>query len=168
LDDPTWAPLIELNASYTYDPTYAQVLTDYNRPAAMPTFLVEANYELEHNAADEGTPQILRRQAYWALLSGACGQLYGNRYTWPFISDWQNNLDTPGSLQMAYVKLLFESRQWYNLIPDQSHTVVSAGYGTFADTGALGDSDYLTAARTPDGALVLAYMPTIRTITVDM
>jgi hypothetical protein len=147
LDDPTWAALIELNASYTYYPTYAQVLTDYNRPAAMPTFLVEANYEFEHNAADEGKPQILRGQAYWALLSGACGQLYGNRYTWPFISDWQNNLDTPGSLQMAYVKLLFESRPWYNLIPDQSHTVVTAGYGTFADIGALGDSDYLTAAR---------------------
>src|SRR5262249_37669370 len=29
-------------------------------------------------------------------------------------------------------------------------------------------NDYLTAARTPDGAIVLAYMPTIRTATVDM
>src|SRR6185369_11026826 len=28
--------------------------------------------------------------------------------------------------------------------------------------------DYLTAARTPDGALVMAYMPTRRTITVAM
>jgi Protein of unknown function (DUF4038) len=25
-----WAPLIELNAAYTYFPTYAQVLTEYN------------------------------------------------------------------------------------------------------------------------------------------
>ena len=38
--------------------------------------------------------------------------------------------------------------------------MVTAGYGTFADGGALGDNDYLTAARTPDGALVMAYMPT--------
>ncbi len=67
-----------------------------------------------------------------------------------------------------YVKFLFEPRPWYNLIPDQTHTVVTAGYGTFADSGALGDNDYLTAARTPDGALVMAYMPTVRTITVDM
>jgi len=168
LDDPTWAPLIELNASYTYFPTYAQVLTDYDRPNAIPTFLVEANYEFEHNAADQGTPAILRRQAYWALLSGAAGQMYGNHYTWPFSSGWQSNLDTPGSQQMGYVKFLFTSRQWYNLIPDQSHTVVTAGYGTYADSGALGDNDYLTAARTPDGALVLAYMPTGRTITVDL
>src|SRR5262245_7930316 len=168
LDDPSWASIIQLNASYTYYPTYAQVLLDYNRPNAIPTFLVEANYEFEHNAADEGTPAILRRQAYWSLLSGAAGQLYGNRYTWPFASGWQDNLDTPGSQQVGYVKFLFAPRPWYNLIPDQSHTVVTAGYGTFADTGALGDSDYLTAARTPDGALVMAYMPTLRTITVDM
>jgi hypothetical protein len=69
---------------------------------------------------------------------------------------------------MGYVKSLFESRPWYNLIPDQNHTVVTAGYGTFSSTGSLGDNDYLTAARSPDGTLVLAYMPTIRTITVDM
>jgi hypothetical protein len=29
-------------------------------------------------------------------------------------------------------------------------------------------SDYVTAARTPDGSLVMAYMPTYRPITVDM
>jgi len=168
LDDPSWAPLIQLNASYTYYPTYAQVLADYDRPNAIPTFLVEANYEFEHNAADLGTPEILRRQAYWSLLSGAAGQLYGNKYTWPFVSGWESNLDTPGSAQMGHVKFLFESRRWYDLIPDQDHTVVTAGNGTFADGGALGDNDYLTAARTADGALAMAYMPTVRTITVDM
>ena len=31
LDSQSWAPLIELNAAYTYFPTYAQVLTEYNR-----------------------------------------------------------------------------------------------------------------------------------------
>ena len=64
LDDPTWAPLIELNASYTYFPTYAQVLTDYNRPNALPTFLVEANYEFEHlcrpwHAAEPAPARVL-------------------------------------------------------------------------------------------------------------
>lgn len=168
LDDPTWGPIIQLNASYTYFPTYAQVLTDYDRPGPVPTFMVEANYEGEHNAADLGTPAILRRQEYWTLLSGATGQLYGNRYTWPFIPDWQSNLDTPGSVQMSYVKFLFQGRRWYDLVPDQAHAVVTAGYGTYVDSGALGDSDYVTAARTGDGALVMAYLPTVRTVTVDM
>src|SRR5262249_51653019 len=47
-------------------------------------------------------------------------------------------------------------------------TVVTAGYGTFASSGHVIDSDYLTAARTPEGGLVLAYAPTPRTFTVDM
>ena len=168
LDDPTWKPLIELNASYTYYPTYAQVLADYGRPDAPPTFMVEANYEFEHNAADQGTPHILRRQEYWTMLSGAAGQLYGNGYTWPFRGGWQGNLDTPGSAQIAHVLALFAPRQWWNLIPDVNHFVVVGGNGTFTDTGSLGASDYVTAARTPDGSLVLAYLPTPRTLTVEM
>src|SRR4029077_17214800 len=79
LDDAAWAPLISLNASYTYYPTYQQVLSDYNRANFLPTFMVEASYEFEHNpGTQEGAPQQLRRQEYWSLLSGATGQLYGN------------------------------------------------------------------------------------------
>jgi hypothetical protein len=32
LDDPTWAPILGLNATYTYYPTYARLRQDYNRP----------------------------------------------------------------------------------------------------------------------------------------
>jgi hypothetical protein len=31
LDDQSWATLIDLDAAYTHFPTYAQVLTEYNR-----------------------------------------------------------------------------------------------------------------------------------------
>src|SRR5262249_32861515 len=31
LDDSSWASLIDLDAAYTYYPTYAQLLTEYNR-----------------------------------------------------------------------------------------------------------------------------------------
>jgi hypothetical protein len=37
-DDPTWAPLVEPNAAYTYFPTCAQVLTEYNRSEFKPIF----------------------------------------------------------------------------------------------------------------------------------
>ena len=83
LDDPSWAPLIDLDAAYTYFPTYAQVLNEYNRADFKPVFMVEANYEFEHFAnTDGGSTQNLRRQEYWTMLSGACGQLYGSAYTW--------------------------------------------------------------------------------------
>ena len=169
LDDPNWAPIVSLNAAYTYYPTYAEVLHAYNQSASVPVFMVEANYEFENNTGmDYGSPATLRRQEYWTMLSGAAGQLYGNHYTWTFLAGWQSYLDTPGVAQLQCMTALFAPRPWYNLVPDQSHTVVTAGYGTFSSTGSLGSNDYLTAARTPDGSLVMAYMPTIRTITVDM
>ena len=116
---------------------------------------------------------MLRRQEYWSILSGATGQLYGNHYTWQFICDerdaegnclggWKDQLDSPGAIQMGYLTALFSPLAWYNLVPDQDHTLVTAGFGTF------GADDYVTAARTPDGTLAMAYMPTASTVTVDM
>ena len=66
------------------------------------------------------------------------------------------------------MKTFFAGYPWHRLIPDQGHRVVTDGYGTFARRGALGSNDYVTTARTPDGALVMAYLPAIRAITVDM
>ena len=86
---------------------------------------------------------------------------------------WKDKLDTPGAVQMAHVQALFVPRPWHELVPDQKHTVVVAGYGTFDATTTQGNaygmtSDYVTAGRTPDGSLVLAYVPSLRTVTVDM
>jgi hypothetical protein len=167
LEDPAWAPIIGLDAAYTYSPTYAEVLQAFDR-GTMPVFLVEANYEGEHNAGDQGSPLILRRQEYWTMLSGATGQIYGNHSIWPFSKGWQSNLNTPAVRQLQYGTALFSSRPWYNLVPDQHHRVITAGYGTFNDGGTLISNDYVTAARTLDGSLVIAYLPTRRTITVDM
>ena len=194
LDDPTWAPLVELNAAYTYFPTYARVLSEYNRPNYKPVFLVEANYEFEHNpCTDGGSPNNLRRQGYWAMLSGATGQIYGSAYTWRLQSGWETKLDSPGAIQLGYFKDLFAPRKWFDLVPDQTHSLVTSGYDSFAGLignladyigkdcsrifaflkkrtgfGSITTNSYLTAARTPDGSLAMAYLPTTRTITVDM
>lgn len=169
LDDPNWAPIVNLCAAYTYYPTYAQVLKDYNRSNFIPVCMIESDYEFEQRSL----PVTLRREEYWANLSGAAGQLYGNAYTWTFKTGWKTNLDTPGAIQMANVKALFEGRAWFDLVPDQAHKVVTAGYGTFDATSSEGSvynmtSDYVTAGRTPDGSLVMAYLPTFRPITVDL
>ena len=63
---------------------------------------------------------------------------------------------------MMYWGRLFRSRAWYDLVPDQNHEVVTGGLGEFRGL------DYLTAGRTTDGSTVIAYMPSRRTITVDM
>ena len=168
LDNTNWNSILGLNATYTYYPTYARLLQDYNRTNFLPTFMVEANYEFESLQGPVTTPPILRKQEYWTMTSGACGQMYGNRYTWPFINGWEDNLDTPGGIQIGYLKAFFEPRAWYNLVPDFNHVVVIAGYGTFSSTGFVASNDYLTAARTTDGSLVVIYTPIIRQFTVDM
>jgi hypothetical protein len=168
-DDPTWSPIIALDSAYTYYPTYAQVLKSYNRAKPLPVFLVEGVYEFESNNQNhEATPATLRRQEYWTNLSGATGQVYGNHYTWTFEPGWKEKLDSPGAVQMAHLRDLFAPRAWYALVPDQTHSVVTAGYGTMLASGNVDDSSYVTAARTPDGALVMAYMPASVTVTVDM
>jgi Protein of unknown function (DUF4038)/Putative collagen-binding domain of a collagenase len=164
-DSRLWTPLIGLDAAYTYYPTYAQVLKEYNRPDHIPVFMVEANYEFEH---DYSGPETLRRQEYWSLLSGASGQLYGNKYTWQFIDGWKDHLDTTGVTELQYITKLVADRPWFKLVPDQRHKLVTAGFGSFSSSGSVNDNDYVTAAKTPDGKLAIAYLPTGHTITVDL
>ena len=164
-DDPRWRSLISLDAAYTYRPTYAQVLDDYLRADHLPVFMVEANYEGEF---DYTGPRTLRRQEYWAMLSGASGQLYGNHHTWQFLKDWKTHLDTIGSRQVTYLTNLFAPRRWFDLVPDTEHRVVVSGNGSYSERGIVGDTDHVAAASTPDGRLLIAYLPGKQTIGVDM
>ncbi len=149
---------LDVNSTYTYAIVHGKLLADYNRTPTMPFFLIETTYEGEHNASEVQ----IRRQAYWALLCGATGQIMGNRPIWLFDPGWQAALDAQGSQDMARLKALFTSRPWYELIPDEKHEVVVDGLGEFRGL------DYLTAARTHDGGTVMAYLPTSRTFTVDL
>jgi hypothetical protein len=161
-DDTRWLPIITLNSAYTYQATYIPTLSGYNYSPPMPVFMIETGYEGEGIAVFGTSPQALRAQEYWVNLSGATGHFYGNRYMWQFLSGWQAQLNSSGATHMLYVKNLFEPRAWYNLVPDQTHAVVTSGYGTF------GAADYVTAARVANGSLVMAYVPSARTVAVDM
>jgi len=169
LDDPSWASLIDINGSYIYGPTYLQMLHSYNQKPTMPTFLMEAHYELENVGNDYGTPSVLRRQEYWTMLTGGTGQFYGNNYTWTFRSGWEGNIDTPGVTQFIIWKNFFASLPWQELIPDQGHSVLTDGLGNFGDLETqVSKSDYATAAKTPDGSTAVVYMPTARAITINL
>ena len=163
-DDPRWIPLIELNSTYTYSPTYIQMLHSYNQKPVAPAYLVEGHYDLENvgEPPDFGTPLVLRKQNYWTMLTGGIGQFYGNKYTWSFADGWKNQIDTPGVEQLGIWKTFFSSLPWQDLVPDQDHSVLTGGYGTYGDVDTrVSESDYSTAARTPDGSLAVVYMPTL-------
>ena len=103
------------------------------------------------------------------MLSGGKGQIYGNAYTWSFMPGWRFNLDTVGVAQLMTWHQFFSSLPWQDLIPDQDHTVVTSGLGSFGNIETrTSQSDFCTASKTPDGDMMIAYMPTVRTITVNM
>ena len=168
LDDTNWNGIFGLNGTYTYFPTYARLWQDFGRTNFLPTFLVEANYEFESLQGPVTTTPILRKQEYWTMASGACGQMYGNGYTWPFKAGWQNNLDTAGAAQVKIMQQFFNARAWFDLVPDTNHTVVVSNYGVYSDSSHVADNDFLTAARTRDGSLVVAYTPVLRQFAVDL
>jgi hypothetical protein len=147
---------VDFNSTYTGPLVYQEVLKDYGRAPVMPTILIESYYEGEHGS----TPQRIRRQAYWALLSGAAGQVMGNRPVWLFDPGWQKELDSEGNQSMVHLRALFESRPWYEMTPDPN--LVSEG------SGELGKDNRIAAALAFDGKSAIIYLPTSRTIIVNL
>jgi hypothetical protein len=170
-DDPAWASIISINGTYTYSPTYFQMWHSYNHSPAMPTFLLEGHYDLMDygHPVDYGTPSVLRRQEYWAMLSGGKGQLYGNGYTVEFLSGWKDYVDTVAVSQLMIWHSFFSSLPWQDLVPDEDHMVVTAGFGDSGDLNSRASQiAFCTTSLTPDGSFVVVYLPTPRDITVNM
>jgi hypothetical protein len=170
--DTSLSPVLTFDAAYTYYETYDEVLQAYNSTPTLPTFLTEANYEYENPSG--GLPSaagvfVLREQEYWTLTSGATGQLYGNHYTWTFTNGWQNFLDSPGTLELPYVTKLFGSIDWWKLVPDQAHEVVTAGFGSYDATNLnVTTANYATTAWIADGSASITYDSAGNALTVNM
>jgi len=162
---------LDVNAAYSYGIVHRKLTVDYNRVPTMPVFLIESSYEGEHNSSQAQ----IRRQAYWSVLCGGFGHVFGNFSIWPFGVEygndaawpkskekWQVEMDKPGSFGMKHFGDFFRSLPWYELVPDQNHIFVTGGLGEFRGL------DYLAAAVTGDNRTLVAYMPTTRTIDVDL
>jgi hypothetical protein len=156
---------LDLNTTYTYEPVYLKSLENSRRPQAKPHFLIESKYERER----ESTPRSLRAQAYYALLTGAVGHIFGNYYIWqfkqpalPIQSSWKTELGSAGTLGITHVRELFESHAFQTLVPDADNEVLVKG------AGERGAPDYAVLARSRDGRLAISYLPKQREVTLDL
>jgi len=172
---------LNLNSTYTYAPdhigtgkrhVYDLSYHAYNRIPVMPFYLSEALYEgpARNNKQDNATPETIRRQAYWSMLGGSAGHIYGALlYNIP--SNWKELMDLPGAFDLAHLYNFFTGFEWSKLVPDINHTFVTTGYGTYDGFTAAGDN-YVTAALSSDKRLGIAYLPSTgtdrRTLTVNM
>jgi len=170
-ENPYWAPRVDWNFVYTYYPTYQAVLEAYAWTPPMPAIMGEGNYEGENNQPDTPgtTDETLRRQVLWALTSGAAGDFAGSD-DWEFNPGWRARLDTASVDQTARIRDLFAGLRWWELVPDVEDELVTGGRGRPVNDNAMDvlDDDYVTAAHTPDGTLAVVYVPTARTIDLDL
>jgi hypothetical protein len=171
-ENPYWAARVGWNFVYTYYPTYRAVLEAYAHRPALPAVMGEANYAGENNQPDtaDTTDETLRRQVLWALTSGAAGE-FGGTADWQFRPGWEQRLASPAAAQTRRLRDVVAALPWWRLVPDVDGTLVTGGRGTPVTTDTPTDvlaSDYATAARTPDGRVALVYVPTARTLTLDL
>jgi len=186
--DPSTFNMCTMNGSYTYMPTYFEDIVAYNNtstgfggvngtnktPTPCPMILLEANYEGENDFPAQGSggmmPINLRRQSYWTGLSGGSGQIFGNRYVWEFFSGWQANLATQGVADLIRWKNFFTSLPWQNLVPDQTHVIGTAGYGTPSSNGVLDTDSYVCVAADTGVYTCVAYFSQgiAQTLTTNM
>jgi hypothetical protein len=142
-------------------------------PSLMPAFLGESNYETANNTGLLSPPSanafITRLEMWWTMTSGGAGHEFGNEHVNHFDSSWMSNLDTTATLQVKHLTTLFNQLQWWNLVPDQTHQVVTAGYGAYnASNGNLYSATYATTAWNPNGTLAIVYTPVSTTLKVNM
>jgi hypothetical protein len=155
--------------------TYARKGYEDLSHVVMPTFLLEGPYDQEGpdgNGVNPSATQPVRRFQWWGWLSGIGGYISGNGYVWPFnsspfSSDWRSHLDTQGAKDMARLNAFVRSIAWQNLVPSGLN-----GMKILVPSGnsPVSNSDYVAAAATPDGTLLVAYVPPDHSgpITIDM
>ena len=152
---------------------WGMVWTDYLKQPIKPTIDAEANYE-DHPI--NWQPQNgyfndfdVRRESYWAVFAGACGQTYGCHDVWQFYAkgrepvtaartDWKEAIKLPGASQMRYLRALTESRPYQMRVPDQS--LLKSPQGK--------DGDHCQATRDSDGSYAFIYVPNGRPVKVDL
>ncbi|GBF77654.1 hypothetical protein PA598K_06214 [Paenibacillus sp. 598K] len=119
---------------------HLRVQRDYARMPVRPVLDGEPCYE-DHPIAFRAElgyfdAADVRRAAYYAALSGACGHTYGHHSVWSMsdgmyasavceeqgvyiIMSWKEALLRPGAEQMRHLRALLESGGWGRLTPDQ-------------------------------------------------
>ena len=137
-----------------YEVSYAE----YRKSPLRPFLLGESAYEGEHDAM--GSALQVRKQAYWAMLSGACGHSYGSPF-WKSDAEWRKYVDLPGANSLKHLNELFGLFDWTTLVPDVTGDFILSGNDKYAT------NDYATAALTKDRRTALVYVPSARAMTVN-
>ena len=149
---------------------------DYALKPPKPTLDGEPRYETmpvgfyhkEVSRYDRFDDYDARQAAYWAMMAGACGHTYGHNCVWQMWTPerepmlwanipWYESLDHAGAFQMGYVRRLFESYPFQELIPAQDMIL----------DGPTSGGAKIRAMRSTNGTFAFVYSPRGERFTVD-
>ncbi len=170
-DQPAYGRTMTLNSAYSW---IGDVATQGRRAYAysppMPAFLLEEPYDEEGPDGSHVNPhsvQPTRRFQWWGWLSTIGGYISGNGYVVQMSWLWRNHLNSQGARDMARLNAFIRSINWHDLVPSGL-----AGMKTLVTSGghSPADRNYVAAAATPAGDLLVAYIPPAHRgpITIDM
>ncbi len=152
-------------------PNYDMNAKNLALPALKPTLDGEPCYE-DHpvrGLMKNGKPTEwfddydVRRAAWWSVLSGACGHVYGTHSIWQFHdltkrkaqtdarTPWKEAMDLPGAAQMGVMKKFIERLDWTKLRRDDSFIRLNK------DEAAANDKPIAAVAE--DGSFAVVYVP---------
>lgn len=165
---------INLNGSFSWDNATTQwarqAYSDNPTLGSNVAYLLEEPYDEEGPDGNNFNPsatQPVRRFQWWGWLSSIGGYVSGNGYVWQFNPGYTSHLNTPNTQDMTRLNAFIRSIEWWRLVPDQL-----GGIGTLvtAGKGSIDTTNYVTAAATPLGDLLVAYMGPGHTgsVTIDM
>ncbi|MCU4157880.1 glycoside hydrolase family 140 protein [Carboxylicivirga sp. A043] len=154
---------------------YSFVIYSRNIAPKRPIINGEARYEnipdrfWENNDYGWLDDADVRISAYWSFLAGAAGYTYGCNDIWqmydinktPILearTDWQIALQLPGSIQMGYLRQIFEKLPWQSMIPNQS-LILNEN---------IEDESYILCSATKDHKTLIAYTPLGIPIEIDL
>ncbi len=166
-----------VQTGHTFDrDNFRDIAKDYALTPVKPTLDGEPGYE-DHPSGFKAQNGYLdagqvRKFAYWALFTGACGHTYGCHDIWqmwqpgraPITSartPWREALKLPGSTQVGYARALMESRPYFTRVPDQA--LLKEGPAERKAHVAV------TSDRNADGqaTFIMAYLPTAAPVVID-
>jgi hypothetical protein len=137
-----------------------RVRNDYALTPVKPTMVGEPSYEglLTPENPNTSGPWRVRYQAYWALLSGACGHVYGHHDVWQFADTWEDALSAEGGDDMRHARALIASRPMLSRVPDQ---------GVIASPPRSG-RQIAVAARDEQATFAMVYLTSGGSVSVDI
>lgn len=136
---------------------YESTIDEWKKKPSKPIILGESQFEDEN----VGSSKMIRRQAYWTLLSGGAGVGYGSSVC-NFTGDWEKSLNLEGVLDMANFYKIISGLPWEFFKPLLSDDFILEGQAIY------GSEDYITVAMLPNNRMSLMYLPSGKPIKVNL